>query len=178
MLTFCAYGVSDQTTTKKTKSERNYLKIFFTPGLECEDNIIARINKSKKMDIAVYSITNLKITDALLKAYERGAEIRIVTDRTQSKGKNSTVGKLKEAGIPLLTNIKHRIEHNKFAVFDDIHVVSGSYNWTTNATKYNSENCVFFKQKKNEYSTRFEELWELYGTNPESLESSESESGV
>ena len=35
-----------------------------------------------------------------------------------------------------LTNKKHKIEHNKFAVFDDVHVVSGSYNWTTNASNY------------------------------------------
>lgn len=59
-------------------------------------------------------------------------------------------------------NIKHKIEHNKFAIFDGVHMVSGSYNWTTNASKNNSENCVFFDQPNKEYSNRFEYLWNLY----------------
>ena len=66
------------------------------------------------------------------------------------------------ACIPVLMNKKHKIEHNKFAVFDDVHIVSGSYNWTTNASKNNSENCLFFNQPNKEYSHRFEYLWNLY----------------
>ena len=47
-------------------------------------------------------------------------------------------------------------------MFDDKYIVSGSYNWTTNATKYNSENCNFFEQPHKEYSQRFEYLWRKY----------------
>lgn len=137
-------------------------KAFFTPGTGCENNIIAAINKAQKIEIAVYSITNPAIVDSILAAHKRGAKIRVITDRTQSKGKGSLVGKLREAGIPVVTNIKHRIEHNKFAVFDGKHIVTGSYNWTTNASKYNSENCLFFDQPDKEYSERFKYLWNLY----------------
>ena len=135
---------------------------FFTPGIDCEKNIITAINSSKKMEIAVYSITHPDITDAIISAHNRGAKIRIVTDRQMAKGKGSSVEKIRSAGIPVLTNKKHKIEHNKFAVFDDVHIVSGSYNWTTNASKYNSENCVFFDQQNKEYTHRFEYLWDLY----------------
>lgn len=138
------------------------IKVFFTPSVECENNIIERIKQSNKIDISVYSITHPDITNAIITAYNRGANIRIITDRTQSKGKGSLVGKIKATGIPVVTNIKHKIEHNKFAIFDDKHVVSGSYNWTTNASKYNSENCVFFDQPNKEYSHRFEYLWDMY----------------
>ncbi len=141
------------------------IKVFFTPGLECENNIIAKINKANKIDIAVYSITNLYITNAIIAAHKRGADIRVITDRTQSKGKKSLVGTIKKAGIPVLTNKKHKIEHNKFAVFDDVDVVSGSYNWTTNASMYNSENCIFFIQPGKVYSNRFEQLWHMYNNN-------------
>ena len=102
------------------------------------------------------------ITSSLIAAHQRGAIIRIITDRTQSKVKGSLVETIKTAGIPVLTNHKHKIEHNKFAVFDDTHVVSGSYNWTVNASKYNSENCLFFDQPDKEYSKRFKYLWDLY----------------
>lgn len=159
-------NVSDVFASKTVKKKNyNEIQIFFTPSLECETNIIEKLNKSNKIDIAVYSITNPRITDAIISAYERGAIVRVITDRTQAKGKKSLVETIKEAGIPVLMNIKHRIEHNKFAVFDDVYVVSGSYNWTTNASMYNSENCIFFKQPNKEYSHRFEQLWNIYNNN-------------
>lgn len=147
---------------KEQCNSDNTIRVFFTPSTDCEKNIVKAINNANKMDIAVYSITNPAITDSLITAHNRGASIRIVTDRTQAKGKGSLVSKIKAAGIPVLTNHKHKIEHNKFAVFDDVHIVSGSYNWTTNASKYNSENCIFFDQSNKEFSNRFEYLWNLY----------------
>ena len=152
--------VNNQTVC--TSTGNNGIKVFFTPSTDCEKNIVKAIDNSNKMDIAVYSITNPYITDSLIAAHNRGATIRIVTDRSQAKGKGSLISKIKAAGIPVLTNHKHKIEHNKFAVFDDVHVVSGSYNWTTNASKYNSENCIFFDQQNKEYTHRFEYLWDLY----------------
>lgn len=142
--------------------QRQNIEVFFTPGLDCENAIIKRINNANTIDIAVYSITNPNITDAIIAANKRGANIRVITDKNQSKVKGSKVEQIKEAGIPLVTNKKHKIEHNKFAIFDGVHMVSGSYNWTTNASKNNSENCVFFDQPNKEYSARFEYLWNLY----------------
>ncbi|MBQ7949974.1 MAG: hypothetical protein IJ276_03260, partial [Alphaproteobacteria bacterium] len=61
-----------------------------------------------------------------------------------------------------LTNKKHKLQHNKFAIFDDVRIVSGSYNWTVNASKYNAENCMLFDQTNKEFSNQFEYLWNLY----------------
>ena len=138
------------------------IEVHFTPSLDCENAIIKRINNAKTIDIAVYSITNPNITDAIISAHNRGASVRIITDKGQAKVKGAKAEELKSVGIPVLTNKKHKIEHNKFAVFDDVGVVSGSYNWTTNASMYNSENCIFFDQLGRRYSERFEYLWQLY----------------
>ena len=56
------------------------------------------------------------------------------------------------------TNKKHKLQHNKFAIVDDVGVVSGSYNWTVNASKYNAENCMLFDQTNKEFSNQFEYL--------------------
>ena len=157
-----ALAACRSTETKTMQENCATVKVFFTPSTDCEKNVIAAINSAQKIDIAVYSITNPGITDAIIAAHNRGATIRIVTDKQMAKGKGSSVEKIRSAGIPVLTNKKHKIEHNKFAVFDDVHIVSGSYNWTTNASKYNSENCVFFDQQNKEYSHRFEYLWNIY----------------
>ena len=162
VLSACSLNTCENKTTQHTIQSNN-IKVFFTPGLECETNIIANINKADKIDIAVYSITNPAIVDSILAAHKRGAQIRVITDRSQAKGKGSLVGQIRSSGIPVVTNIKHKIEHNKVGIFDDRYIVTGSYNWTTNASSYNSENCVFFYQPEGmEYSKRFEYLWQLY----------------
>lgn len=66
----------DSKPIKENQIQDNDIKIFFTPGVECEDNIIEKMNKSNKIDIAVYSITNPDITNAIIAAYNRGANIK------------------------------------------------------------------------------------------------------
>lgn len=150
-------------TQSVSEPYNNAVKVFFTPGTDCENAIVERIKQSNKMDIAIYSITSPAITNAIIIAHNNGAAIRIVTDKTQAKGKKSSVPLLRSAGIPVRTNKKTKIEHNKFIVFDDVYVESGSFNYTTNAVSYNSENCIFFDQPEGmEYSKRFEYLWKLY----------------
>jgi phosphatidylserine/phosphatidylglycerophosphate/cardiolipin synthase-like enzyme len=155
-------GCVHPTIQYQTPTITSSVQVYFTPGTTCENKIIQQINQANKIDIAVYSITNPQIGDAIINAHNRGASIRIITDRTQSKGKKSLVNNFINAGIPLHTNKKHKIEHNKFAIFDNNYIVSGSYNWTTNASKHNSENCIFFHQPNQEFTNRFEYLWQLY----------------
>lgn len=152
----------NETAPSPTISNKKWMQIYFTPGLDCENNIIAEINKAKKIDIAVYSITNQNIVDAIINAKERGAKIKVITDRLQSKGKRSLIDEIKNAGIPVVINSGHKIMHNKFAVFDDKSIVTGSYNWTNNASNSNAENCIFFNQPDKEYSEHFKYLWKYY----------------
>ncbi len=101
--------------------------------------------------------------DALITAKDRGAKIRVITDRLQSKGKYSLVSKLIDAGIAVKTNVKHKIMHHKFAIFDGKNIENGSYNWTESASKSNAENCTFFQQSSNKvFTNQFNYLWNLY----------------
>ncbi|MBO5997871.1 MAG: phospholipase D family protein [Alphaproteobacteria bacterium] len=136
---------------------------FFTPSLDCENRIIYLINRSRgTIDVAVYAINNDAIVKALKKAHKKGVKIRVLTDRIQAGQKNSKVAELEEAGIPVIRHKKHKIQHDKFAIFDSKKAVTGSYNWTNAASKKNSENCLFFTDRSIEdYIQRFEYLWTL-----------------
>ena len=136
--------------------------VYFTPGTECEDRIITELGRATTVDIVVYSITNPKIVEAIIAAHRRGATVRIITDRTMAGHKSSLIDELVAAGIPVRTNRRHKIEHNKFAIFDNQRIVTGSYNWTSAATKHNSENCIFLPHPAQKYSKRFEVLWRMY----------------
>ena len=137
-------------------------EVYFTPSPDCENQIIKRINQTEKtIDAAVYSITNNAITEALIKAHNRGVKLRILTDRTQAGNKSSTVKDLEQAGIDLMRHAKYKIQHDKFAVFDGQKAVTGSYNWTNAATYKNAENCLFFDDSSvQKYEERFQYLWE------------------
>jgi len=141
------------------------MSAFFTPSRKCEDSIVRRINKAEKsIDAAVYAINNKDIVKALKKAHDRGVKIRILTDRLQAGNRSSRVRELYDYGIKIRVNSKHKIEHNKFAVFDFNNAVTGSYNWTEPASNKNSENCLFFNRNKKtvrEYHDRFNYLWQM-----------------
>ena len=138
---------------------------FFTPSKKCENSIIQHISKAdKSIDVAVYAINNQDIVKALKMAHERGVKIRILTDRLQAGSKSSKVRELYDFGIKIRVSSKHKIEHNKFAIFDFDSVVTGSYNWTEPASAKNSENCLFFNRNRKtvkEYHDRFNYLWQM-----------------
>lgn len=141
------------------------VRVFFTPSLECENNIIHYIDSAKEsIDAAVYAINNDEIVIALLRAYMRGVKVRILTDRTQAGQKSSKVSVLEAFGVPLRRHKRYRIQHDKFAVFDGKKAFTGSYNWTNTASQKNAENCVFFTRKNKtveRYQERFDILWKL-----------------
>lgn len=138
--------------------------IYFSPSRKCENNIIKFIDKTENsIDVAVYAINNDNIVNALKRAYDRGVEIRILTDKQQAASQYSKVIELYEYGVNIRVHSKFKIEHNKFAVFDSKIASSGSYNWTNPASHKNSENCIFFIQNKEavlKYKKRFNYLWQ------------------
>lgn len=57
--------------------------------------------------------------------------------------------------------------HNKFVVLDDKIVITGSFNWTYQAVKYNQENLLIVEDDNlvKEYNKNFEGLWEQFKGN-------------
>lgn len=157
------YDIDETAIQMPTISEKSWARIYFTPGPECENNIVASIDAATRaIDVAVYSITNDKIVDSLIAAYNRGVNVRVISDKLQSTGRASLIGRIQDAGIPVVLNKKHKIMHNKFAIFDNKDIETGSYNWTSSATKSNAENCMFFAEQDGEFSKQFKHLWKFY----------------
>lgn len=59
--------------------------------------------------------------------------------------------------------------HHKFCIIDNLKVITGSYNWTVKARRYNKENIVSIEDNKivTEFSSEFESL--LKNSQPQSL---------
>ncbi len=122
--------------------------IYFSPSTKCENSIIKLIKQSEKsIDIAVYSINNKNIVKALKDSHDKGVNIRILTDKQQAASKNSKVLELYNYGINIRVHSKFKIEHNKFAVFDNKYASMGE---TTSRKKY----LTVTRKSKNQRKSR------------------------
>ncbi len=139
------------------------LECHFFPNKNNEIFVVNIIRTCKAtLDIAIFTLTNDKITAAIDEAFKRGVRVRVIADDECSKMFGSDCMRLASFGIDLKTdNNSHFHMHHKFAVLDNSVVVTGSFNWTAQAVKFNQENILFYENKEiaNQYTQEFEKLW-------------------
>lgn len=116
------------------------------PNLDCAKAICDLFSQTKKTaKVAIYSLTDLNIVNAMIAAKERGVRVTVIVDKIQSKSQamNYAVSKLTNAGITVYTASKQNFcMHNKVAIFDNYTVITGSYNWSKSASARNDENLI------------------------------------
>ena len=138
------------------------LDTCFSPLGHCDQVMISWINASQKtLDGAIYGLTDEPIAQALIAAHKRGVNVRLVHDRTQAAGKRDVTQELQAAGIPvhIQRGSEGGILHDKFLVIDHTYVLTGSFNWTANATQKNDENFVVVDDQAPKFEKEFERLW-------------------
>lgn len=139
------------------------IKTAFSPGVVCKEMIIHHIFNAKEcLDIAVFTISDDEITAEILRAWKRGVEVRIITDNDKSLDEGSDIFVLAENDIPVKVDNSSRHMHHKFSICDHMYVLTGSYNWTLSAARYNQENIIEIENKAiaERFQTEFNTLWE------------------
>jgi competence ComEA-like helix-hairpin-helix protein len=136
-----------------------YFSLYDNPELI----IIRNIDDAKEfINIAMYTFTDREIAQAIIRAKDRGVDIKIYLDRSQVNAKYSKsryfVNNAIE-GIRISSN--NYIMHNKFAILDNKIVITGSYNWTASAGERNDENLLVIDDKNiiEKYQNQFNNLW-------------------
>ena len=138
----------------------------FAPGDQCATRIIGCISGARRaLDICVFTITDDRITDAVLAAHERHVSVRVITDDDKAYDRGSDVRRLERAGIKVRVDATPHHMHHKFALFDGHLLATGSYNWTRSAARHNQENLIVTDEPKlvAAFSAEFERLWEEFG---------------
>jgi mitochondrial cardiolipin hydrolase len=123
--------------------EASYSRVCFSPGDACLRLIVNAFDHTKSsVDICVFTITDDRISRAILAADRRGVALRIVTDNEKAFDAGSDIDKFREAKIPIKVDMTLCHMHHKFAIFDGQRLLNGSYNWTRGAAEQNAENIV------------------------------------
>ena len=139
-----------------------HIKIAFSPGEECRKLIIELIESAThSLDICVFTISDDLISRAILRAMNKGTQIRIITDNDKASDQGSDVQMLYDEGIDVKTDQSEFHMHHKFLIADGETVLTGSYNWTRNAAEYNEENiiCLTNTAVAVRFQKEFDKLW-------------------
>jgi len=138
----------------------------FSPGNECPDLIESLLkNARQSADICVFTITDNRLSEAILAAHRRGVKVRIISDDDKAHDKGSDVHRLRKSGVNVRVDETDKHMHHKFAVFDHTRLLTGSYNWTRSAFKENEENVVVVDDPRlvSPFVEEFDKLWAEFG---------------
>lgn len=117
------------------------IETCFAPESDCASFAVGVIDRAEReILVGAYGLTTgAGIVEALLRAHQRGVEVKLIADKTTPCGRNSGINPLASAGVPVWIDHSARIAHAKTMVIDGAVTLNGSYNWTRGAAA-NSEN--------------------------------------
>ncbi len=136
--------------------------VYFTPGLDCEDNIVRSIdNSTKTISGAMSLLRHPRIAAAIARAKKRGVAIELLFDRRLARHPASAVPALAKAGVNLRVHTTQSIEGSRFLIIDRKTAIAGSYNYTVTSSLKSSSHCIFMKDSKsvNQFTRQFAKLW-------------------
>jgi cardiolipin hydrolase len=137
----------------------------FSPGQDCVRRVISLLEHARSsVDVCVFTITDDRISDAIIQAHGRGVAIGVISDDMKAMDRGSDIERLRQAGIEVREDHSEHHMHHKFAVFDQRILLTGSFNWTRSATAYNQENIVVTSEPRlvRAFRDTFAELWEKF----------------
>jgi phosphatidylserine/phosphatidylglycerophosphate/cardiolipin synthase-like enzyme len=137
---------------------------FFSPGDACRNTIIRNIETAtQKLNICVFTISDDIITNSLLTVHKKGVQIKLITDNDKSLDEGSDVEQLARAGIAVKMDTSPNHMHHKFMIADNKALITGSYNWTRSAAKYNHENIIVTREAGaiKSFAQQFDQLWNV-----------------
>ena len=111
------------------------------------------------IDVAIYSLSLTSIRNALIRAHDRGVQVRVVMESDNMDA--SAPQALIDAGIPVLGDRRQGLMHDKFMVIDRSEVWLGSMNYTFSGTYEDNNNLILIKSVKmaENYTKEFEEMF-------------------
>lgn len=144
------------------KSNLTVLGVYFSPDGGCEDQVINWIDRANKtIHVLIYSFTNDDIGDAVLRAHQRGVEIKVVFEKSQVS-RYSEYWKLQSIGVLVKNDTNPGLMHHKTVVIDGYVILTGSFNWSAAAEERNNENLMILQSDYLAlvFEEEFQKLWD------------------
>lgn len=116
---------------------------FLDDGKAIQDALLKAIsNAGSSISVAVAWFTDQQLLDALVAKANAGVEVKLVIADNDTNNLDYEALLASGGQVKRIKGNGFGIMHNKYAIFDGKEVFHGSYNWTNNAAKNNSESVV------------------------------------
>ncbi|HEY3473272.1 MAG TPA: phospholipase D-like domain-containing protein, partial [Anaerolineales bacterium] len=122
--------------------------------------IVAAIDAARlSVDVAAYSLSLNSVRNALLRAHDRGATVRVVMESENMDRSDPQI--LLEAGVPMIGDNRDGLMHDKFIIIDKSELWLGSMNFTDGGAYDDNNNLIRIHSKEivENYIKEFEEMF-------------------
>jgi len=140
-------------------------ELIFLPDKEekalCLLNTILS-SATKRIRIAMFTLTHPAIISTLIKKKEEGVSIRCAVDYYSGRGASKqAIQHLKASHIALFLSQGQQLLHHKWALIDDTTLVIGSANWTQSAFKRNADCLLILQDLSPSQSKYLKKMWKV-----------------
>ncbi len=122
--------------------------------------LVAAIDQARlSIDAAIYSLSLDSVRNALIRAHDRGVQVRMVMESDNMD--RSDPKKIIDAGIPVLGDRREGLMHDKFVVIDHSEVWTGSMNLTDGGAYTDNNNYIRIHSVKmaEDYTREFNQMF-------------------
>jgi phosphatidylserine/phosphatidylglycerophosphate/cardiolipin synthase-like enzyme len=135
-------------------------QVYFSPRGGCTDAVVSAVDRARTtLHVQAYSFSSHRITRAIIAAQARGVKVAVILDKSNELEPHSDLPALVAARVPTWIDTTRGIAHNKIMIIDGETVITGSFNFTWSAEKYNAENLLVIRDKAlaERYEANFQE---------------------
>lgn len=153
---------------RMVQRRREHPEVLFFPDASGRHvaRVCAEIDRTRRrVWLAMFMLTDDHLSDALLRARRRGVDVRVLLDGEQLEVLGGDGPRLAEAGVPVVrAHCAKAHMHHKFVVLDSV-LLSGSFNWTRQASHANCENLCLLRDRSlvRAFADEFLALWHDFG---------------
>jgi cell division protein FtsB len=144
-----------------SRSDLAILATLFSPKGGAASQVIYWLGRANKsVHVLIYSFTLDGIGDAVLGAYQKGIDVKVVFEKSQVS-KYSEYFRLAGAGVQVRNDTNPGLMHHKVAIIDGYMILVGSFNWSDAAEEDNNENLLVIRSKElaSTFEQEFQEIW-------------------
>ena len=145
------------------------IQVYFSPEDDVMNRIIPVVSGAQSsIRFLAFSFTDYPLAQAMIDRAGRGVDVAGVYEKVGSETESSELRTFFCAKVPVRQDGNPRFLHDKLIVVDNRYVITGSFNFSTNATESNDENVIIIDNPDmaNLYMQEFGRIWNI-ATDPE-----------
>ena len=145
------------------------IQVYFSPEDKVLDHIIPIVaNAQTNIRFLAFSFTDYPLAQAMIDRAAAGVDVAGVYEKVGSETEGAELKTFYCARVPVRQDGNPRFLHDKIIIVDNHIVISGSFNFSSNATENNDENVIIVDNAEiaNLYMQEFGKIWGI-ATDPD-----------